>query len=173
MKQLEWEITDTVAIFHGRQGTNKIFGLDVDERNKFSDEAARDRFMGTWRSTLKAAVEAATPVDPERARARVPLKSHRFFKSDEEHREFKLNDCEFVVQIKPQQDRMMVTQLWFIPSSDSNPKALFVEFETVAAKQEFEALAARCGWDNARELTRKLIADFMENVKGCRIDQVP
>src|SRR6185437_15024720 len=46
-----------------RKGPAKIFGKDVDRRERLNDAEAIEWFDGIWKATLEAAVRGASPCD--------------------------------------------------------------------------------------------------------------
>ena len=144
-----------------RWGPAKIFGMDVDRREKFNDGEAIVRFDKVWEENLESAVRQASRCDIEFVRTKVAHRAQNFINATAAHREFTLASCLFICQLT---DEWTCDQLWFIPSTSGDPRTLYVKFETVPIKEEFDATARRLGWGKPGDLAEKILRDFMESV---------
>jgi hypothetical protein len=153
---------DYVKQWLAQKGPAKVFGKDVDTRERLKPDAAVKWFDDVWRSSLERAIEAASRCDVEFVRSKVPPAFHAHIKERAEHREFKLADCFFICQI-PETGKC--DQLWFISSSSGDPRTLYVRFRTVPVKEEFDKLARSLGWQRPEDLGEKILLDFMETVR--------
>ena len=147
--------------FLARKGPTKVFGKDVDRRERFSDQDAIDWFNDIWSSKLESAAKNASACDIDFVRDKVPLNSRDFINETASHREFTLNNCMFICQLRRSG---LWDQLWFIPSTSGDPRTLYVKFETVPIKEEFDQISQKLGWDKPNELGLKILLDFMESV---------
>lgn len=152
-----------------RKGPVKVFGKDVDTREKLADAEAIAWFDRVWKSNLQQAVERATPCDIEFVRSKVPHYAQNFINDTAQHREFTFANCFFICQFS---DPHTCDQLWFIPSTSGDPRTLYVKFKTVPIKEDFDKIAGRLGW-KPEELGEKILLDFMESVtrKSYRTDE--
>ena len=91
-------------------------------------------------------------------------KSAGFVRDDEEQRQFWLYSGLFIAQLKSIDDGLELTQLWFIPSSNPDPRTLYVTFESVEMKQAFCDVAIEAGWE-PQELGKHLLLQFMETIR--------
>lgn len=159
-------VKDQVKIFNARFGYNKVFGLDVDARKAFTEPQAIQRFDEAWERCLHDAVEHAEPISADEARALLKKsKSADFVRDNEEQRQFWLISGLFIAQLKAiDGNSTELTQLWFIPSSNPDPRTLYITFESVEAKKAFCAVATETGWDS-EELGKHLLLQFMETIK--------
>jgi len=100
-------------------------------------------------------------------RSKVAHYAQNFISDSAKHREFTLANCQFICQLTGERT---CDQLWFIPSTSGDPRTLYVKFETVPIKEEFDATARTLGWEKPEELAEKILLDFMESVnrKGYR-----
>lgn len=152
-------ITPRIAVYHGRFGPVKVFGDDVDERAKFSEQAAHERFNSVWHSTLLPQLRRGQECSYDTAVMRLPDKQRTFLRRDRLLWEFEACDLDFIAQIEKRETEAVLDQVWYVPSVDSNPKLLRVVFDTVEERKAFGALAARLGW-NDQELGLALVRDF-------------
>jgi len=143
-----------------RRGPAKVFGKDVDTRERLTDPEAIVWFDRIWESSLRQAVEQASPCDIEFVRSKVPHFAQNFIDSSARHREFTFANCLFICQLP---DSQTCNQLWFIPSASADPRTLYVRFEKVPIKEAFDKLAANLGW-KPEKLGEKILLDFMETV---------
>lgn len=144
-----------------RRGPAKVFGKDVDARERLSDPDAVAWFDQIWDATLQQAVAQASPCDIDFVRSKVPHYAQKFINDAARHREFTFANCMFIAQFAEQD---VCDQLWFIPSASADPRTLYVKFESVPVKEAFDELAADLGWSKPEELGEKIILDFMESV---------
>lgn len=153
-----------LKIYHARQGYNNVFGKDVDRRNEMDDSQLIERFDDVWKNSLCHAVERADRCDPEDARRKLKPKQQPYLDGDQEHREFWLENGLFIAQLKPinENDREL-TQLWFISSTNIDPRVLRITFDTVDFREEFSQLAHRLGYTDEK-LGEKLLLDFMGTI---------
>jgi hypothetical protein len=142
------------------RGPAKVFGKDVDTRERLSDPEAVAWFDRIWESNLRRAVEQASPCDIDFVRAKVPHFAQNFIDESAGHREFTFANCLFICQLP---DPQTCNQLWFIPSTSGDPRTLYVKFKTVPIKEAFDRLAGKLGW-KPDELGEKILLDFMETV---------
>ena len=154
-------VNDYTKQWLARKGPAKSFGKDVDRREKLKDAEAVEWFDGIWKATLEIAVRGASPCDLEFVRSKVPHYAQNFISGSAKHREFTLAYCQFICQLT---DERTCDQLWFIPSTSGHPRTLYVKFDTVPIKEEFDATARRLGWEKPEELAEKILLDFMESV---------
>jgi hypothetical protein len=149
-------------VYLARWGPPKVFGVEVDKRERLSDAEAVQWFDRIWNASLEEGVRRASPCDLNFVREKVPYKSQGFINDRAKHREFTLANCLFIVQMT---DATTCDQLWFIPSSSADPRTVFVKFATMEIKREFDALASKLGW-KPEKLGEKLLLDFMEAVNN-------
>ena len=143
-----------------RRGPAKVFGKDVDTRERLTDPEAIAWFDRIWTSNLQEAVEHASPCDIDFVRGKVPHYAQNFIDATARHREFTFANCLFICQLP---DPQTCNQLWFIPSTSGDPRTLYVKFETVPIKEAFDKLAGKLGW-KPEKLGEKILLDFMETV---------
>lgn len=145
-----------------RFGYHPLFGKDVDIREKMSDEEALRRFDQIWERELRNALLEADRCDPEDALRKLHEKEKPYFDKTQEHREFVCRDGLFVAQLKQLVSEMYeLTQLWFIRSSNVDPRTLFIKFDTVPERNRFHELAEQLRWDDY-DLGKQILLDFME-----------
>lgn len=65
---------------------------------------------------------------------------------------------QFIVEFD---DDGSVSQLWFVPTMDVNPKLLRVVFPTAEERKSFEELAHEIGWASGDDLGLELVQDFV------------
>lgn len=144
---------------------NKLLRAEEAERRKqMSDDELVKLFERIWESYLKPAVETAESCDVHFVRSKLKEKSQSFVDNSQEHRAFRLKDInlEFIVQLKPNLAREYeLTQIWFIPSTDYDPKCILICFKDVEEKKRFTELAKQLNYNDA-ELARELILDFLK-----------
>jgi hypothetical protein len=157
-------VADKRKILIAKQGPNKLFG-DPDKRQReFGNQELLDLFDQVWNRILERAVNQADVCDSKEVPKRLTAMQVKYFDSEQEHRQFRLKEMEFVAQLSPlDNDRYALTQLWRIPSSDINPKTLYVTFETVEQREQFRRLATKLGW-NDEALGLQLVIDYMTKV---------
>jgi hypothetical protein len=154
-------VNDYTKQWLARKGPSKVFGKDVDARERLIDDDAIKWFDKIWKATLQAAVEQASPCDIDFVRSKVPHYAQGFIDAKARHREFTLANCFFICQLR---DEQTGDQLWFIPSVSGDPRTLYVRFQTVPIKEAFDEIAKRLGWQKPEELGEKILLDFMESV---------
>ncbi len=152
---------DSTKQWLARKGPAKVFGKDVDTRERLTDSQAIDWFNKVWKSSLQQAVEQASPCDIDFVRSKVPPYAQTYIDPKARHREFTLAYCFFICQLP---DPQTCDQLWFIPSASGDPRTLYVRFRTVPVKEAFDKLARNLGWEKPEELGEKILLDFMESV---------
>ena len=150
--------------FHAKYGYNNIFGKDIDERKQMSEEQLIERFDAVWHDQLSSAVANAEKCGADDARRKLKPEQQSFVKDDQEQREFWLEGGLFIAQLlvvdKKNQE---LTQLWFIKSSNVDPRTLFITFDSVAMREEFTKVAQQLKYKDD-DLGKKLLLDFMEKV---------
>lgn len=152
---------ESSKVFLAKYGPAKVFGIEVDQREALSNPDAVAWFDRVWTGRLEEAVRKATPCELSFVREKVPFKSQSFIRDGAKHREFTLANCMFIVQLL---DASTCDQLWFIPSSSADPRTVYVKFDTMDIKRDFDALASKLGW-KPEEIGEKLLLDFMETVQ--------
>lgn len=146
-----------------RFGYHPLFGKDVDTREKMSDEEALHRFDRVWERELRDALLKAERCDPEDALRKLHEKEKPYFDKTQEHREFICRDGLFVAQLKSLPSEMYeLTQLWFIRSSNVDPRTLFIKFGTMPERNQFRELAEQLGWEDYN-LGKQILLDFLEH----------
>src|ERR1700722_4291754 len=85
--------------FLAKWGPSKVFGMEVDQRERLSDADAVAWFDRFWKNSLEEAVRQASPCDLSFVREKVPYKSQGFINDRAKHREFTLSHCQFIVQM--------------------------------------------------------------------------
>lgn len=153
-----------LKIYHAKYGYNNLFGKDVDERKRMTDEQLIERFDTVWRNSLNSAVAKADRCDADDARRKLKSDQQSFVKDDQDQREFWLEGGLFIAQLSIEDKTTQeLTQLWFIKSSNVDPRTLFITFDTVNMREEFARLAQQLRYKDD-ELGKKLLLDFMETV---------
>lgn len=152
---------ESSKVFLAKWGPSKVFGVEVDQRERLSDPDAVAWFDRIWQHSLEEAVQRASLCSLSFVREKVPHKSQGFINDRAKHREFTLAYCQFIVQMT---DSTTCDQLWFIPSSSADPRTVYVKFATMDIKREFDSLASKLGW-KPEKLGEKLLLDFMETVQ--------
>ncbi len=121
------------------------------------------RFDTVWAHSLHAAIASADICSLEDARRKIKPDQQRWLDKNQEQREFWLEGGLFVAQTTANaDDTHELTQLWFVRSSDIDPRRLFITFATVEIRREFDKIAVEHGW-KPEELGEKLLLDFMES----------
>jgi hypothetical protein len=159
--QMAISVPDKRKILIAKQGPNKLFG-DPDKRQKeFGNQELTDLFDQVWDRILRQAVNHADVCDSKEAPKRLTDMQRKYFDSEQEHRQFRLKDMEFIAQLSTSDgDQYTLTQLWRISSSDINPKTLYITFESVEERERFRRLATKLGW-NDEALGLQLVIDYM------------
>ena len=128
------------------------------------DEELIVRFDRVWENMLHQAVLSAERCDPEDARRKVKPDQQRWVHDDEEQREFWLEGGLFIAQIAHETSgQYLLDQLWFVRSSNVDPRTLFVTFETLEVRRLFDQVASKSGW-KAEDLGEKILLDFIETI---------
>ncbi|MBD1879844.1 hypothetical protein [Coleofasciculus sp. FACHB-T130] len=133
-------------------------------RQKLSDEKLIKNFDTIWEKTLRLAVDRAEKWESEKAYERIPEYSRKYFKSDQEHRVFRLKelDVELIVQLLPLSDKEYdLTDIWLLRSVNLDPRRILISFDTLEDRQRFEKIAHYLR-QNDSELGKQLLLDFME-----------
>lgn len=148
--------------YHARNGYNKIFGMDVDERKEMSEEQLIERFDDIWHGALLRAIVGADKCSALDAKKKLRANQRQYFVDTQEHREFLLEQGLFIAQLQSSlSEELELTQLWFVRSSDSDPRVLYIRFDTASEREEFRKLAQNLRWVD-EELGKRLVLDFME-----------
>jgi hypothetical protein len=154
------EKTKAVVVQFGPQ---KLFG-DFDKRQAM-DMAKRVALFDTaWKAGLEMAVVGADHCEPEWALERLKDAYRPYFQRDLEHREFRFDRMQFIAQLRKDGAAHELNQLWFVPSSDRDPKVLYVRFDTEEERKRFGELASELGW-NDEDLGLRLVSQFMQNCR--------
>lgn len=153
-------VKDNTKIIIAKHGPNKLFG-DYNERKKLVNEQLVELFDNVWQSDLKHAVTVARLCEAASAYEKLPETYRSFFDSEQEHRELRVQGMWLIAQLASLPDgNQELTQLWRIPSSDIDPKVLYIRFDTVEERKRFKNLANFLG-QNDEALGKKLILEFM------------
>jgi hypothetical protein len=130
--------------FLARRGPVKVFGKDVERRERLRFEEAIVWFDSVWAEGLGQAVEDAQVCDFQCALRKLRGRAGGYVRRvGAEFREFVLEGCLFIAQLVEQGE---VNQLWFVASSSGgDPRSLLVKFRTMAIREEFEDVARRMG----------------------------
>jgi len=155
-----------VKTFHARFGHNAVFGMDVDKRKIMTIEEATARFDSVWKNKLANAVSSADSISCEDARKDIPEKYHDDVTTDFDYVAFRLLGARFIAQLRSiDNSSQEMTRLWYIPSSNRDPRTLYVTFQTVEIREQFRDLAQRLRWDD-NKLGEQLLLDFMAKFEG-------
>jgi hypothetical protein len=142
--------------------------VEARENNQLNDEQLIQIFDRIWTDRLKTAIEDADKCDEKSVRNKLSERAASFIDSSQEHREFRLQPegLSFIVQLRPIDDRQHeLTQLWFIPSTDSSPQCLYICFKDMQEKENFKEMANSLHYADPSELALKLIRDFMSTLQ--------
>ncbi len=144
-----------------KSGPVRTFG-DYDKRKAMDDQQLIALFDRAWSAGLEHAVtHDSLPCDYEVARARLKDRQREFLYRDQEHRQFRYQEMEFIAQLKPTgKVGKELTQLWKVQSGDDYPKTIFVTFVSVEERQRFGEIAAKLGWHD-EQLALSILRDFM------------
>lgn len=154
------EREDKVRI--ARFGANKIFRVDFDERSRMIDDELVKVFDNAWSTFLEQSVTKAEKIEAAEVSRRLLDQYHPYIDDYQEHRTFKRNQAEFIVQLeKIPEDAYRLTQLWRVKSSDEYPKTLFVNFNTIEEIERFRELADSLN-KKPEILALQLIRNFMD-----------
>lgn len=154
----------SMKMYHARFGYNRLFGLDVVERRSLNDEDASALFDLVWNDVLKDAVSKAEIISYEEARGLPRERDRSWVDCNQEHRHFRVLDGLHVAQLKPVgDDTLELTNLWFISSSNPDPRTLHVTFATLDIRKEFENQSLQQGMAG-QDWGEKLLVDWLELV---------
>jgi hypothetical protein len=146
-------------------GPNRLFGDYKDRKELNTSPEGRAelerRFVQSWNAGLESAVRGADACTPAWARERLTDDQKKYLDDAQEHRRFRHENMEFIVQLRKRQNEVEVTQLWKIPSGDDYPRVLWITFETVEEKTAFVNVASDLGY-SAEDLGLELIRDFIK-----------
>jgi len=147
-----------------KSGPVRTFG-DYDKRKHMSDEQLVEVFDRAWATGLEQAVSSRSlPCEFEVARARLKGRQQEFLNINQEQRQFRHQEMEFIVQLTSSgEGAQELTQLWKVQSGDDHPKTLFVTFPTAEERQRFAAIATELGWGD-EQLGLALLQDFAKKV---------
>lgn len=157
-------VEDEQKVVLAKYGANKLFGDDPDKRQKeMSKDDLTKLFDQVWDNTLKRVVMTAEVCDAKEAYDRLSTQEQKkYFDLKQQHRQFRLKDLsiEFIAQLNSiSPDNWTLTQLWRVASTDTNPKTLYITFESVEQRKRFAALASNLGKTD-EALGFQLIMDF-------------
>lgn len=144
-----------------RNGPVKVFGENVDERKRMSEEQAQRLFDERWKAVILPAMLGGRETSHESARMRLHEASLPYLRHGQLLWEFDVQGLDFIAQIDTQASPERLTQLWSVTSIDKNPKLLRVVFDTVEERKRFGELSASLGWKD-EELGLALVRDFMQ-----------
>lgn len=146
---------------------NRLFKEEEAEKRKsLTDEELIKIFDEVWIKYLKNAMEISDPCDLMGVRNKLHKKCQDYIDKNQEHRNFRLQvfNLDFIAQLKKLSDQKYeLTQLWFIPSRDYDPRCIPVCFANIEEKKQFQTIADKLNWD-ASQLALELIRDFMKKV---------
>jgi len=113
---------------------------------------------------LADAVRNAEVISYEEARGLPREKDRSWVDCNQEHRRFRILDGLHVAQLRQvDNDTFELTSLWFIASSNPDPRTVFVTFATLDIRREFEDQAIQHGMEG-QALGEKLLLDWLESV---------
>ena len=158
------QVEDEQKVLLAKFGANKLFGDDPDKRQKeMNKDDLIKLFDQIWDSTLKRSVITAEVCDAKEAYDRLSTQEQKkYFDFKQQHRQFRLKDLniEFIAQLNSiSHANWTLTQLWRVASTDTNPKTLYVTFESVEQRKQFAAIASNLGKTD-ETLGLQLIMDF-------------
>ncbi|GAB4276158.1 MAG: hypothetical protein Fur0025_01050 [Oscillatoriaceae cyanobacterium] len=158
---------------------NKFFPDEiVPKRERMNDRDLIKHFDRIWEEYLKSALDNSEICPADIAVQELNQSQQNYFDSDQEHREFRIEierlPLKFIAQIKKRlgKDSYVMTQLWWIKSSDKHPQTIFISFDTVEQRERFAEFAQMLGWKDD-ELGKKLLMDFLNNFKAQPYDVRP
>ena len=147
-----------------RKSKHHAFGTDFEERERFSDEEAGDRFDAVWEGGLREAIAAAPTVPAADALPRIAEVNRRFLKRDAQHREFRFADSVWIAQLSgPRHD--LHDQLWSVPRKEYDTRSVTATFGTQELRDAFGRLAGEHGFD-PREYARRILTAHLAAVRG-------
>lgn len=91
--------SEAVKVYLARKGPPKVFGEDVDRRERLTEPEAIKWFDERWEGLILPAVLKADRIDIDSVREKVPFKSRGFIRDSADHREFRLHGCHFICQL--------------------------------------------------------------------------
>ncbi len=150
---------------------NKFFPDEiVPERERMKEQDLIKHFDRIWENHLKSGLDNSEICPADMARQELSQSQQKFFDSDQEHRELRIeiegDPFKFIAQLQHLgHQNYEMTQLWWIKSSDKHPQTIFISFKTVEERQRFTALAQMLGWKD-QELGKELLMDFMNKFKA-------
>jgi hypothetical protein len=154
----------SMRMYHARFGYNRLFGLDVVKRKAMKDAEAVALFDSVWGNMLGDAVHSAEVISYEEARGLPREKDRSWVDSSQEHRRFRILDGLHVAQLRQvDTNTLEMTNLWFIASSNPDPRTVFVTFATLDIRREFEDQAIQHGLEG-QAWGEKLLLDWLESV---------
>jgi hypothetical protein len=159
---MEIQIDDSVKADIARNGANKLFEIDFKIRKDMNEEELVKIFNNAWSSQIKQLIVASEPCHIDEVRRRLERVSF-FNAKNTEYRAFRHEYADFIVQLtqSSKSNEYYLQNIYFVPSSDKNPRALFIEFDTIEEKEKFVALARKRNIKPS-VLGLKLIKNFME-----------
>src|SRR5580704_6504068 len=90
---------ESSKVYNAKWGPSKIFGVEVDQRERLADADAVVWFDRIWENSLQEAVKRADLCDLSFVREKVPYRSQSFIRDGAKHRQFSLANCLFIVQM--------------------------------------------------------------------------
>lgn len=143
-----------------KSGPVRTFG-DYDKRNRMTEEELVTVFDKAWAGGLEAAVAKSLPCEYEVAHARLKERQQEWLRSNEEQRQFRFQEMEFIAQLRSVGKLgRELTQLWKVQSGDDYPRTIFVTFDTVEERKRFNRIAGRLGWPE-EQMALSILRDFM------------
>lgn len=161
----------SMKTYHARYGYNRLFGADVVQRRALKDDEAVTLFDSVWGDVLSHAVNKAEVISYEEACGLPREKDRSYVDRTQEHRRFRVRDGLHVAQLRQLDDGSLeLTNLWFISSSNPDPRTLFVTFATLDIRREFEDHALKNGMEG-KEWGETLLLTWLESVTGKRYER--
>lgn len=168
IKTREIEIEYNLKVMFARYSwalPNKLFSDDIAVKRETLEEGELVKlFNSIWEKKLKNAAKKASICPAERAIKELTKGQKEYFENNQEHREIFLEEqhLKFIIQLKElSEEKFQLTQIWYINYPDKNLKTLFINFQTVEEKQQFQRLAEILEF-NDEELGKKLILSFIK-----------
>ena len=153
---------DHTKVFLAQHGPPKVFGKEVDRRERLETAEAIHWFQRIWDGKIEPALKKSTSINADSVLNKVPEQSRTYVNLAADHREFWVSGCLFIAQLVEPQS---CDQLWYISSTSGDPRTLYVKFPTVADREKFSEMATRLGWED-EALGLKLVRDFMDTFGG-------
>jgi hypothetical protein len=161
----------SMKMYHARFGYNKLFGLDVVKRKTMKDMEAIALFDSVWDSALADAVRNAEGISYEEASGLPREKDRSWVDRNQEHRRFRILDGLHVAQLRQVHNNTLeLTNLWFIASSNPDPRTVFVTFATLDIRRQFEDQAIQHGMEG-QACGEKLLLDWLESVTHMKYER--